>query len=161
MMSKSEAFDKKARAQAEILNLPPVTIEQREAFIKWLSELEQNMTHLAHAIGPIKAWDDAEDETVMVSLAGNNGEHDLPKGMYCIDLPVGFNDKHRDAFALASVHFGAPYEGLDQFFPSFMSIAIGKPTAHEIIEGKMFIRRLINDNKDNADLVEWASALLS
>jgi hypothetical protein len=160
-MNKREAFDKKAEAQAAILNLPPVTVEQREAFIKWLSELEQNMTHLAYAIGPAKAWEDAPDETVLLNLAGNNGEYDLPKGMYCLDLPVGFNDKHRDAFALASVYFGNPYGGLDHFFPSFMSIALGKPTAHEVIEGKMFIRRLINNNKENSDLVEWANVLLT
>jgi hypothetical protein len=40
-----------------------------------------------------------------------------------------------------------------------MSIALVKPTAHERMEAKMFIKNIIKENADKPDIIEWATAL--
>ena len=94
----------------------------------------------------------------LVNLVGNNNQFDLPRGMYCIDLPVGIDEKYRDAFALASIHFGAPPDVV-HILPEILSIALAKPTAHECMEGKMFIKQIIKENQTNPEILEWANAL--
>lgn len=156
-MNKKELL-KKVERQTKIWHLPAITFEQKEEFELWLDTLERNITLLVYGIAPASAWADKENARLMVTLVGNNAQHNLPKGMYCLDLPLGIDNKYRDAFALAVIHFGAP-PNIPQLLPELMSFALTKPTAHECLEGKMFIKSIIEDNKDKEDIVEWATVL--
>ena len=156
-MIKAE-FEKKAKWQEHLMHLPPVTVEQREEFVQWLDKLERAMTHIVYAIAPMTIWSDEEESKVLLTLVGNNNRVELPSGMYCIDLPIGIDLKYRDAFALATIHFGAP-PAIPHLLPEIMSIALVKPTAHERMEAKMFIKNIIKENADKPDIIEWATAL--
>lgn len=159
MSSRLDQQLEKAKWQTKLLESPPPTVEEREIFIKWIEELKAATMHIFYAITPLEAWGTELDSSICPVLVGNHDRLDLPKGMYCIDLPDGVDHKYRNPVALAFVHFGTPPEG-NVDIPVIMSVALPPPTAHERIAAKMFIRNFIKSNENNPEVLEWAQKLI-
>lgn len=145
-------------AQTALMKEPAFTVQERERFTAWLADFKIAVTHIFFAISPDDLWDNAK-ATVQINLVGNNSRTTLAQGMYCIDLPLGVDDKYRDPVALAVAHFGECPPDVPRV-PDLMAIILNKPTAHERFSAKDFLHKLAEANKDKPDIVEWASELV-
>lgn len=153
-----ELLETEAQRQAALIKLPPPTIEQRENLIAWIDSIQALTMNVFYSIAPDKCWEQ-EDSQLEVHLPVNSGDiPGLDTGVYCIDLPEHIDDKYRDAVALAYVHLGKVPDDFT-YVPSFITATLTKPTAHERMAAKMFFKKLINDNSENQELVDWASQL--
>lgn len=149
----------RARVNADLLKEPCFTVEEREIFREWLCQLEDKMTSVIHALMPPEAWDKNPDQMIYFTLVGNNTRHNIPRGMYCLDIPPEMPEKYRDPLTLAFVTWGAAPDNIRRL-PEVVSRSFTKPTAHEVFSGKMFIRKFIQDNQEDPDILEWAEKLV-
>lgn len=160
----SEKKNKQSAAEIQeiLYKNPPPSIADREALIAWMDELRSVVVNIFYAIIPEDLWKshEGEVEAISVELCGITDDiSSLPRGMYLIDIPADLDEKYRDPLALAFVHFGRPPEGLE-LIPNIMSVVLPKPTAHEKISAKMFMRDLVRENEGNAEILEWAEKLI-
>ena len=146
----------------ELSDLPPPSLEQREEFIKWLDHIQTVCMNVFYAAAPqgaqeLELWKNKNFNFVLVGQTDKRNK-ELPRGMYCIELHPAFDVSYRNPIALAFAHLTKAPEHII-FVPRILGVVLPEPTAHEIFAAKMFFRKLVNDNKENKDLCEWASKL--
>lgn len=146
-----------AEYQDKLKLIPPPTIEEREQFLAWIDSIQNVSMNIFYATAPDSLW--AQEEIFTFKLVGCNGFNTaLKRGIYCIDLPSAYDQKYRDPIAMAFAHLANAPEYIKQV-PVLMGINLPKPTAHERMSAKMFFRQLALENKDNQEIVDWATQL--
>jgi hypothetical protein len=146
------------RYNKELADIPACTLDEREEFIKWLDHIQSICMHVFYATAPEELWQDKDVTNFVLIGQPDKYNTEIPRGMYCVDLPPIFDAAYRNPIALAFAHLAQAPENF-KFVPSAISIVLPKPTAHERFSAKMFFKKLINDNTENQDLREWASKL--
>lgn len=145
------------------LNYPVPTIEIREKLIVWIDYLREIAMNIFYTITPSEVWEQQENIDVVFVGCGDRQPNSpaIAPGMYAIDLPVGIPDKYRDPVAMAMQHFGKVPAGLPQMYiPVTMYTKLPKPSAHERMAAKVFLHKVKEEYKDNAEIMEWAEQLV-
>jgi hypothetical protein len=142
----------------KLMDLLAPSVEMREEFVQWLDHIQTVCMNVFYATAPDTIW--ATHDVVNFVLVGQPDKRDkeTPRGLYCIDVHPEFDDSYRNPIALAFAYLAKVPEHFI-FSPSVLSVALVKPTAHEIFSARMFFRKLINDNIENQELCDWASKL--
>lgn len=152
---------KKAERQKQLFNNPAFTIEEREAYIKWIDKINIITNNLVYAVYPDNAWDNPNQQ-VQVVLVGNEAEqaNDLHRGLFFIYPSIHLSDSINDALACAFAYLAKIPEDI-KMVPEVVSVALIKPSAHERFGSRIFINEIISKNSDNPDILEWANRLVA
>lgn len=138
--------------------MPAPSLEEREEFIKWLDYIQSVCMNVFYATAPDDLWKDKDVYKFVLVGQADKANKEIPRGMYCVDLPDEFDKTYRDPIALAFAHLAKAPDSLS-YLPRMLAVVLPKPTAHERFSARMFFRKLINDNSENQDLCDWASKI--
>lgn len=142
----------------ELLDIPGVTADEREEFIKWLDHIQLTCMHVFYATAPDELWKDKVLFNFVLIGQTDKRDTEIKRGMYCIDLPTAYDIAYRNPIAMAFDYLAKAPEHF-KFVPGALSVVLPKPTAHERFSARMFFIKLCNDNAENKDLCDWASKL--
>ena len=146
--------------QKELFELPAFSIAEREIYIKWVDEIRDIAMHLIYAVTPLTAWD-TPTGTLAATLHGNVGQaKDLALGLYLIVLPEGVPKIYKNSLACAFAHLCKLPNNLKIPLSSY-KVILNKPSGHEIFAAKMFIKKYINENLQDAKIQKWANQLIN